>query len=244
MLYHVQGLTKKRNQEDGDYLIAIPKLRFERGDKILVTGPSGCGKSTLLDMLGLILRPDEATSWQFAPEEGYSWEPATLWKKNRLEDLAGIRTRIGYISQTGALLPFLTVRDNIALPACIQGGNPETHMASLCESLGIIPLLNKYPAQLSVGERQRVAIARALATRPPLILADEPTAALDLTKAKTVMDLFMRVVEEAGAALVLVTHSPELAVGRSFRKFSFIPDNADSQLRRVSLLPVNQGGLA
>ena len=245
----IRGLRKDRPQGDDEtYSLRVPRLDVERGEKVLITGPSGSGKSTLLDMLGMVLRPDAVDRFFFRPDFPPQSEPdnngntggktdgetqatartagaasldvAGAWRRQRVEDLALWRRRVGYVLQTGGLLPFVTVRENIRVSRRLQGlaaATPGSTVAWLAEELGITHLLGKLPAQLSVGERQRVAIARALAAEPALVLADEPTAALDPHNAAGVLELFCRMVAEMRTTLILVSHAPEQLAGLGFR---------------------------
>jgi putative ABC transport system ATP-binding protein len=230
------------------YSLSVPRLDVRLGDKVLITGPSGCGKSTLLDALGMILRPDEIRRFSFFPEvrkeqsrtesgairENHDSSPrirphennqpknvAEAWTRGDMEALSLWRRHVGYVLQTGGLLPFVSVRENIRIPRRLLGLSGDLESDPLPEkliaTLGIRHLLQKLPTQLSVGERQRVAIARALAASPSLVLADEPTAALDPANAAAVLSLFSRMVDELGAALILVSHAPEQLYGMGFR---------------------------
>lgn len=218
----VKGLYKSRSAGQGEaYVLRVPRLEARLGDKILLTGPSGAGKSTLLDMLGMVLKPDGVEQMTFCPTaRAPVFDVAKAWESGDTERLALWRRSVGYVLQTGGLLPFLTVRENIAVQrrlAELPASGSEVD--SLTDELKIGHLLNKQPAALSVGERQRVAIARALAARPLLVLADEPTAALDPENAATVLGMFSRAVAGLGAALVLVTHAPEQMRAMRFTRY-------------------------
>ena len=148
---------------------------------------------------------------------------------------------MGYVPQNGGLLPFISVRENILMPLKLTGtGNTAVAAATgLAYTLGIRHLLSALPGQLSVGERQRVAIARALAADPALILADEPTAALDPHNAAKVLQLFSRTVAERGLTLIMVTHAPELVEGMDFRCLALVrAENASLQNTIMELRPV------
>ncbi len=163
-------------------------------DEIALTGRSGSGKSTLLHILAGLDRPTTGT---------VAW-PA----------LDGARLRPGRVAivfQTPSLLPALNVTENAALPLVLEGvsGNAATDRAhAALDQLGIADIAAKLPDELSGGQAQRVAIARALATRPRLLLADEPTGQLDHATARVVLDALLAVTRDAGAALVVATHDP------------------------------------
>ncbi len=212
-LLRVERLAKRRAGADRSFTLEVPALALAPGQALALVGPSGCGKSTLIDLLALALAPDRAALFHLRVAGGRRWlDVARAWGE-RKEDLLG-RARaltLGYVLQTGGLLPFLTAGRNIALPAELAGRLDRDWIATLAERLGIAALLNEMPAKLSVGQRQRVAVARALAARPPLVLADEPTAALDPANAEVVMGLLLAATREAGAALLLATHDRALA---------------------------------
>lgn len=217
-LYHIENLVKRRSRADGFTLLA-PYLLIHKGCRIAICGPSGCGKSTSLDILGLALAPDSAKRFDYSGPCGMT-PIMELWQNNRTDSLARLRLQgIGYILQSGGLLPYLTVRDNILLTARMRGieaQRAEESAMRLAETLKIEALLGAYPATLSVGERQRAAIARALVPAPALILADEPTAALDPLRADDVMRSFLAAMENDGTSLILVTHNRGWALDAGF----------------------------
>jgi putative ABC transport system ATP-binding protein len=176
------------------------------GEWVAVMGPSGCGKSTLLHLLGGLDVPD-------AGEITVAGEAVT----GRSEaDRAVLRRRlIGYVFQSYNLVPDLSVAENIELPAQLAGASrreARTLATTLLEELGLADTLGSSPAELSGGQQQRVAIARALVNRPPLLLADEPTGALDTESAATVLGMLRRS-HASGQAIVLVTHDHRVAAG-------------------------------
>lgn len=180
-------------------------LSVSRGERVALMGPSGSGKSTLLNCLGGVDRP-EAGQIHF---DGIELTGASS------EALAELRRRrVGTVFQFFHLLPTLTAEENIALPLQLLGvpcTDTEQRVAALIERVGLTRRAQALPGQLSGGEQQRVALARALVHRPALVLADEPTGALDSHHGEAVLALLREMTEEAGAALLLVTHSPEAA---------------------------------
>jgi putative ABC transport system ATP-binding protein len=203
----MDGVLCQRGGTDG-LAVWVERLTVRPGEAVAITGPSGCGKSTLLDLVGLVLRPHRRRQFALAD----CADIGALWKQGRQSQLARLRAQtIGYVLQTGGLLPFLTVRDNIRLSRSVLGlgADPQTE-GHLINALGLSALLRKKPAALSIGERQRVAIARALAHRPPLVLADEPTASLDPGHAAAVMGLFLDLVRDFGLGLLMVSHDWDL----------------------------------
>jgi putative ABC transport system ATP-binding protein len=209
MLLSLRALSKTRMENGSSvYTLKIPCFEVVSGDKIVITGPSGSGKSTVLDMLGLILTPDPGGVFQFAPRRDAVYDILQLWRRRDLTRLARLRAQLGYVLQTGGLLPFLSARQNLNLH---PGPLSRLPLERLARQLGIFEALHKMPGQLSVGERQRVAIARAIICRPLVVLADEPTAALDPHHAKVVMDIFANMVDEYRLTLIMVTHDPALS---------------------------------
>lgn len=214
----------------GGFLMSVPKFAVAAGEAVAVTGASGSGKSTVLDALGLVLRPEAAAEFRCCGADA-----AALWRAGDLDGLAATRAAgIGYILQTGGLLPFLDVKDNIGLsPALLKQRDAGAHIAKLVEALGLGPHLAKMPAQLSIGERQRAAIARALAHRPALLLADEPTASLDPVNAGKVLDLLLELVRGLGTALVLVSHDWAKVASLGLRRYATASATAGGWLAEV-----------
>jgi len=212
----LQGINRRRGAGAESFLLEVPSFEVPAGACVALTGASGSGKSTMLDLLGLVLRPDAAARFCIRTAAGVELDVAELWRRDAGNALAAIRARlIGYVLQTGGLLPFLTAADNITLSPRLLGLRAEPRVLDqLIDVLGLRRLLTKKPQALSIGERQRVAIARALAHRPELLLADEPTAALDPHHAAEVMQLLLGLVRELGTTAIIVSHDWDLM--RSF----------------------------
>lgn len=175
-------------------------LVLHGGEVVALLGPSGAGKSTLIKVLGLVTRADRGNLWMNGER--------VLDEGEAIADVGGLRrTHIGFVFQKANLIPFLNARRNVEI-ACEIGERyaPRPRAAELLEYLGVAHRGSAYPSTLSGGEQQRVAIARALANGPSLILADEPTAALDKERGRAVMELLRRVAHEQGTAVVVVTH--------------------------------------
>lgn len=196
-------------------------LEVYPGQVIGLLGPSGSGKSTLLNVIGCIVEPSQG--WMELDGEivyDNRWLRADL-RRLRLE-------KIGFIFQFHNLLPFLSSRDNVAIVLDLaKSGSDEatTRAMELLDYLEVSQRAHSYPSQLSGGEAQRVAIARALANRPRIILADEPTAALDSERARIVMDLLRKVAHEQKAAILVVTHDEKV-----FDRFDHIYSLRDGRL--------------
>nr|WP_196792296.1 ABC transporter ATP-binding protein [Motilibacter deserti] len=181
-------------------------LRVGRGEFVALMGPSGCGKSTLLHVAAG-LEPADDGSVLLAGEEITGLGESALAKARR--------RHVGLVFQFFHLLEGMSVADNVALAALTAGcgrREAQARAAELLDLLGLLDKARKAPGALSGGQRQRLAIARALANRPTLLLADEPTGALDSAGAAEILDLFTRL-HAAGQSILLVTHSSEVAAG-------------------------------
>ncbi|MEB2514593.1 Lipoprotein-releasing system ATP-binding protein LolD [compost metagenome] len=206
----IEDLGIKRGVGADSLMISLPRLALHRGEIAAITGASGSGKSTLLEMIGLVLRPERLGTYRLATEQPL--DIARLLREDRHGLLADIRAqRLGFVLQTGGLLPFLRVRQNIDLPRRMLGLPRESELVETAiERLGLSHLLRKWPAQLSIGERQRVSFVRAIAHQPALLLADEPTAALDPIQARKLFELILELVQRFQIAALLVTHDWDL----------------------------------
>jgi len=191
--YFGQGTLKKQ------VLFQI-NLKIKEGEIVILTGPSGSGKTTLLSLIGGLRSVQEGSLQHFEKELRGASE----------EQLVQTRRQIGYIFQAHNLLPFLTARQNVQMSIELQenlgGRETEERAALILEKVGLGHRIDYYPDSLSGGQKQRVAIARALAGNPPLVLADEPTAALDSKTGRDVVNLMQRLAKEQRRTIVLVTH--------------------------------------
>jgi putative ABC transport system ATP-binding protein len=179
-------------------------LRLRSGERLAVVGPSGSGKSTLLQILGLLDRPDGGRVLVGGTE---AWS-LTARKRAHLR-----LTHFGFVFQRHHLFAALSARDNVALPGWRASGDRRRSLMradALLEEVGLADRRRERAGVLSVGEAQRVAVARALINDPAILLADEPTGALDSASAAQVLDLFLRFCD-GSRALVLVTHDAEIA---------------------------------
>ena len=201
----LERLNKSYRTAQGElHVLRGVNLRIERGELVSIMGSSGSGKSTLLNVLGILDQYDE----------GAYYLGGRLIRTLSEREAAHYRNRfIGFVFQSFNLLAFKTAQENVALPLYYQGVSRKKRNRDALEYLervGLGARAQHLPNELSGGERQRVAIARALITRPELILADEPTGALDTTTSYQLMDLF-RAVNQAGMTVVIVTHEPDIA---------------------------------
>jgi len=226
-LYDMQDVRKTRRSGNLIFELHVPKFQVGFGEFVAVVGPSGCGKSTLLDLLALVLMPDQNDQAVFrfapAPDGIEDADINSYWLSHKENGIASIRRRhIGYVLQTGGLLPFLSVRSNIGLTCRLNGiSDTDGRVSMISSALGIRDQLSKKPQFLSGGQRQRVAIARALVHRPAVVLADEPTAAVDRERARAIVQQFRSLAKERNTGIVMVTHDEDLVAGVVNRKISF-----------------------
>jgi putative ABC transport system ATP-binding protein len=200
-------------------------LQIRAGEAVAVMGPSGCGKSTLLNMVAALDRPTSGT---------VVVQGEDLGKLNEMQRALFRRHRIGMVFQFFNLLDDLPALDNVVLAAQLVGTPAKQARAralELLDELGVADRRNLYPAALSGGERQRVAVARALMNRPALLLADEPTGALDSRSGEQVMDLLLDL-NQIGQTLLIVTHDQRLAA----RCASRVVEIADGRVTRERAL--------
>jgi putative ABC transport system ATP-binding protein len=201
----LKDVRKSYREPDGHELpiLDIPRFELARGEQVVLVGPSGGGKTTLLNVIAGITTPDSGSVTIDAVDI------------TRLHEVGRDRFRsqkIGFVFQTFNLLPAFTALENVLLGMTFSGKPVDRNRA--CELLGLVGLSHRLyhrPTQLSVGEQQRVAVARALANRPSLLLADEPTANVDVANQQTILDLIRTACRENNISLLMVTHSLEAA---------------------------------
>ncbi|HEV8650359.1 MAG TPA: ABC transporter ATP-binding protein [Actinomycetes bacterium] len=201
---HVESVVVEHATASGP-VCALDGVSFtvDAGSSVAVTGPSGCGKSTLLGVLGGLALPT-AGAVRIGGEE------ISSLSERRRSDFR--RTHVGFVYQADNLLPFLTVVENVGLQFALDGESTAVDRSlDLLDKLGLANEAHRLPDHLSGGQRQRAAVARAVVHRPEVILADEPTGALDAANAAAVIDLLLEVQREIGATLVMVTHDPGAA---------------------------------
>jgi putative ABC transport system ATP-binding protein len=208
MLLQIADLRFRRGSGEQSFNVELPELEIKRGEMLAVTGESGSGKSTVLELLGLVAEPMPGARFDLIHEDGTRSNIADLWWRRSQRELARIRAcSVGFVLQSGGLLPYLSVRNNILINRRLLGLPLDAPILDdVIERLEIGGLLSKKPAQLSIGQAQRVAIGRALAHSPALLLADEPTSALDPRLADQVMELLIDLVRRLGVTAVIATH--------------------------------------
>jgi putative ABC transport system ATP-binding protein len=199
----VRGLTKTyRSAGEPVAVLRGVNLDISAGERVALTGESGSGKSTLLHLIAGLDRADGGQ---------IKLDGAAVGDLTDAGRAALRRDRLGLVFQQFNLIPSLNVEDNLAFQARIAGRHDAAWLAELVERLGLAGLLKRYPEQLSGGQQQRVAIGRALATKPLLVLADEPTGNLDEATADEVLALARDLVGRTGCGFLMVTHSARLA---------------------------------
>ena len=203
----IEGLRKVYGQ--GDTAVEALKhvnMQVSPGEVVGLVGPSGSGKSTLLKCLGAIIEP---TSGRMTLGDEVIYD--NRWLTRDLRALR--RDRIGFVFQAPYLIPFLDVTDNVALLPMLAGmpnAKARERALALLTALDVAHRAKAQPSQLSGGEQQRVSIARALANRPPVILADEPTAPLDSERALGVMRILNQMAQQSQTAIIVVTHDEKI----------------------------------
>lgn len=232
-LLELSGLEISLSDRDRGFTLRVPQLQLAAGEALGLTGASGTGKTLLLEALGLLRRPQACAAYRMQPPgAGAGSAPLDLlaaWSPAPALPAAELRGALmGFVPQSGGLLPFLSVSENIALSQRISGRIDSAWRDQLMAELGLQEVRALQPAALSIGQRQRVAIARALAHRPALVIADEPTAALDPDAAATAMGLLIGMAASGGAGVIVSSH--DLALLDRF------------PLRRAALALVSEAG--
>ena len=224
MLIELKGVNKTYNNGQPLHVLKGIDLEIDGGEFVSIMGASGSGKSTLLNILGILDNYDT----------GEYWLDGRLIRDLSERQAADYRNRmIGFIFQSFNLIPFKTAVENVELPLFYQGvPRKKRHDMAMeyLDRLGLKDWSHHYPNEMSGGQKQRVAIARALITRPRIILADEPTGALDSKTSVEVMDLLTRLNKEEGMTLIVVTH--ESGVANCTDKIIHIKDGIIGEIER------------
>ncbi len=221
----IEGLQKRYGQgETAVHALKGVNMHVEPGEVIGLIGPSGSGKSTLLKCLGAVISP---TAGRMSLDGQVLFDDG--WKVKDLRALR--RDRIGFVFQAPYLIPFLDVVENVALPPMLAGddnGSARGRALELLAALDVSHRAGAMPASLSGGEQQRVAIARGLVNRPPVVLADEPTAPLDSERAMTVIRLLQEMAQRFDTAVIVVTHDEKIIP--TFRRLYHIRDGVTHEV--------------
>lgn len=203
----IEGLSKRYGKGDSAfYALKNVNMEVKPGEVVGLIGPSGSGKSTLLKCLGAVIDP---TAGRMILGDEATYDDG--WKVHDLRALR--RDKIGFVFQAPYLIPFLDVTDNVALLPMLAGipnGEARSNALELLTALDVHHRAKAMPSQLSGGEQQRVAIARGLVNRPPVILADEPTAPLDSERAMAVMRILNNMAQKFETAIIVVTHDEKI----------------------------------
>jgi ABC-type lipoprotein export system ATPase subunit len=208
MLVEIQRLTKCYRAPDGSDSVDVLRdldLQVEAGESVAITGPSGCGKSTLLNIIGALDHADAGAVRVADRDLSGLDEKALATFRNET---------IGFIFQLHHLLPQCTILENVLVPTLARAdgkSGARERAEKLLDAVGLKHRLDHRPGQLSGGERQRAAVARALINQPKVLLADEPTGALDRVNATRLVDLLVELNKTEGVTLIMVTHAHELA---------------------------------
>ena len=201
-------------------VIDIPHFLLEAGQKCALAGASGCGKTTFLHLITGILKPDSGQ----VSINGTNITQLDESQRDRFRAM-----HLGYIFQSVNLIQGFTCLENVLLGMAFGQGIDRQWALHLLDRVGLSNRLHHYPRQLSIGQQQRVAVARALASKPKIVVADEPTGSLDVRIAKEAIGLIRSACEESGAALLLVSHDPSVLA-------EFSPVYQFSELRRAPQL--------
>jgi len=199
----VKNLKKTYLGKVPTYALRDISFEIKKGEFIAIMGKSGSGKSTLLHQLGLLDTPTEGELFI---------DDVNVLKLNDREKTLFRLQRLGYVFQEYALILELTALENVLLPAFALNGSHQSYKeraAGMLDKVGLKDRVDHRPNELSGGEQQRVAIARALINNPKILFADEPTANLDSTSSKEILELFKKLNKEMGQTIVLVTHEPD-----------------------------------
>jgi len=203
----VENLVKKFGKGDSEItVIDGANFTLNKGEFVALVAPSGAGKTTLLMMLGCVLKPTSGKI-EIGGEVVYD----NKWKVKDDRELR--RKKIGFIFQAHYLIPFLNIEENISLLPYQNGESKKVVKARVKELLDYLDMsdkLHSMPSELSGGQNQRIAIARALANEPEIILADEPTAALDMHRAVSVVKMLKKITREQNVTIIMVTHDERL----------------------------------
>ena len=204
-MIHLQDINKTYQGAQPLHVLKGISLDIEKGEFVSIMGSSGSGKSTLLNILGILDNYDSGV---------YELNGVPIWGLSERRAAEYRNKMIGFIFQSFNLISFKTAVENVELPLFYQGvSRKKRHQMALeyLERLGLLDWAGHYPNELSGGQKQRVAIARALITRPQIILADEPTGALDSKTSVEVMQLLKQLNQDEGMTQIIVTHDPSVA---------------------------------
>ena len=205
----------------GDFLIKLPSFSLKEREIVALSGASGCGKSTILEVIGLVLKPQKLDTFKIKYQK-QDLDLSELIFEDKQKILSKLRAEyFGFMMQTGGLLSFLNIIQNIKLSSKIIGKKIDKDWIEyLIANLNISEtLLKKYPHQLSIGERQRISFIRSLSHQPKILLADEPTAALDPNNADALLNIVQKVVKENDISTIIISHDWQMIKDRELKQY-------------------------
>ncbi|MGX0905114.1 putative ABC transport system ATP-binding protein [Roseovarius sp. MBR-79] len=198
------------------FVLDLPELRLTQGERVAIVGPSGCGKSMLLEFLALLVKPERVERFVLATSGDVRRDLAEDLKAGRLDALARLRIGpLGYVPQSGGVLPFLTAREHafagLRLAGCARNATARARFERLAMTLGLGAHLSKTREQLSGGQRKRVALLAGASVSRRVLLVDEPTTGLDPDACAVAMEMLAALAAEEGTAVLIATHDAEAA---------------------------------
>ena len=205
-----EQVEKQFRRDDDRFTIRLASLTLMPGDIVVLEGFSGSGKSTVLSLVGGAIQPTSAARLQLGTAEG-TVSLTDAWQRGDQRQIVALHARdIGFVLQTGGLIPYLTIRQNLAetlrLAELNGGSRGRRNVGDLASVLSISEILDRLPGDVSVGQRQRAAFARAIVHQPALVLADEPTAALDAANADAVVRVLVDCARRLNMSAIVATH--------------------------------------
>lgn len=230
----IEGLTKVLESGGARFELQVPDLTFRRGRFYALVGRSGSGKSSMLDLLAMVSSPTTVGAYSLV-SDGAVLDLAAIVRKGDDREISRVRLRnFGYILQSGGLFSFLTVRENLELPFMLAGRQPDHEVTRrLIELVDMGAQLDKKPSDLSGGQRQRVSILRALTLGPQIVLADEPTAAVDENLAATIVGELKRLAQSRGVTVIMVSHDLDLVRNFADEIITLRPETVGPQSSRT-----------
>lgn len=238
----LSGLAKRRDDGERCFILRVPELELEAGARLALIGRNGSGKSTFLNLLALALKPDPGSHFFYRSPQGSDciFDAAAAWRRNNNAALSRARREhVSLLPQSLGLMDFLTVEENLKVAAQLSGADAKKDVKAVIDALELSNLRKTRPLALSGGQRQRVAAGCALVRRPTLLLADEPTAALDAVHGRDLLERLSVSARAAGAALVIATHDRQLLDGLDFDFLEARSQSDGANTMRTTFEPVS-----
>ena len=225
----LNSLVQTKVSIQSSFTISVDQLYAEQGEIVGIKGASGSGKTTLLEMLGLLSIPESVNNYSLELDnEKIQLSLADWGDQEKLNYIRG--TYISSVNQQSSLLPYFNVETNVSLPAEINNQYEVEYISELLEVFGLSDLQKRYPGELSAGQKQRAAIVRALASKPKLLLLDEPTSALNKVIAERVAEIVSAYVKENSAVCFFVSHDDALLNSISNTSFEMILEAGSQEI--------------